>query len=256
MVRLRLFSWNLGVLAALGLTAFGGGCSPIPPPNGPLEAVQPVSQTPRMGNVYIVRGLFGNFSMGMDGLQEELEAQGVRSVVYQHLQAGALADAIARRYHGVWQAEPLVLVGHSLGADDVVDIATRLQEQQVPVQLLITLDPVFADPVPANVRHAVNYYRSTPLDWFPALRGIPLKWQRGASGRLDNLELSEHPELANALTNHFTIDGSPKVRQSIVKQVLAVCPTRSPAMADSGKRAPVALPAISDARAGSLGSEP
>jgi hypothetical protein len=214
----------------LSIVGAAGGCNPIPPPTGSLKSVHPLSDQPRLGNVYIVRGLFGNFSTGMDDLQQDLQAAGVRSRVYQHTQAGSLAKAIAKAYRSAPASEPLVLVGHSLGADDVVSIAKQLQKNCLPVHLLITVDPVYVDPVPANVQHAINYYRSVGiLEVVPALRGVAIKPDKDAGGRLENMNLNDHPELTNTLTNHFTIDTNPKVRQAIVQRVLEVCGPRSAA---------------------------
>ena len=53
-----------------------------------------------------------------------------------------------------------MLIGHSYGADDVVRVARELDKSNVPVDLLVTLDPVTPPPVPKNVRHALNIYQS------------------------------------------------------------------------------------------------
>jgi hypothetical protein len=237
--------WVAGLLWA-GVWFGIAGCNPVPPPNGALSAVQTLSDRQRVGNVYIVRGLFGNFSTGMDELQADLEAAGIRAVVYQHLQATSLAKRIADTYRASGEHEPLVLVGHSLGADSIVDISRHLEREQVAVQLLVTVDPVYADPVPGNVARAVNYYISNgPLDLFPALRGIRIKRAEGADAPLENVNLRDHPNLSGALTNHFTIDSNPKVRQAIVQQVLTVCEPRPAGEAGINARLPGTRPEAS-----------
>ena len=181
----------------------------------------------RQGSVYLVRGLLGPFSMGMDKICKDLQEQGVHAVVFQHTQEGELADALGREYSATGSPEPLVLIGHSLGADDVVEICRKLTAQKIRVTLMITVDPVMADPVPGNVVQAINFYRSNGvMDTLPFFRGIPLKPSQGAEVRLVNLNLNKHEELLEPGTNHFTIDKNNRVRQAIVQQVLEVCPAR------------------------------
>ena len=210
------------VLAVSGML---GGC--LVPAGGLLTAIQPVSDKPHQGNVYIMRGLLGCFSRGMDGLQEELDASGVRAVIYQHTQNDDVARAIIERYRQA-PREPLVLVGHSLGADDTVAIAQQVRAAGVKVDLIVAVDPVNADPVPGNVSRAVGFYRSVPVvGLIPVLRGIPLKPEPGTTGQVTNYNLNDHPELRETLTNHFNIDANKKVRQAIIREVMEVCPVRS-----------------------------
>ena len=181
----------------------------------------------RQGSVYLVRGLLGPFSMGMDKIGEELRQQGVHAVVFQHSQEGELADALGREYSATGSAEPLVLIGHSLGADDVVEISRKLTAKNIRITLMITVDPVMADPVPGNVAQTINFYRSNGvMDVLPIFRGIPLKAGQGAEVHLMNLNLNKHEELLEPGTNHFTIDKNSRVRHAIVQQVLEVCPVR------------------------------
>ena len=48
----------------------------------------------------------------------------------------------------------LVLIGHSLGGDDVIKLAERLNQAGIPVDLLMPIDPVSQGAVPANVRES------------------------------------------------------------------------------------------------------
>jgi len=51
--------------------------------------------------------------------------------------------------------------GPLTGANNVIDMARVLEARNVPVALLITLAPYKQDPIPDNVRRAINYYQST-----------------------------------------------------------------------------------------------
>src|SRR4051812_3458262 len=97
------------------------GCSI--PPNGALTNVQPVSTKPRVGNAYLLRGWIGIFSTGIDALTDKLNAAGVRSSVYQDTQYTSLGDEIVNKYSATKVHEPIILIGHSYGADDVIRIS-------------------------------------------------------------------------------------------------------------------------------------
>ncbi len=189
------------------------------------------------GAVYLLRGL-GGFSRGLDRLGDALAAKGVRSEVYQHTQWSALAAAlIATRSNNrdgkPVAPPPIVLIGHSYGADNVLRIARSLDRAGVGVRLLVTLDPVTPIRVPANVQQSKNFYlRNGVWDIFPCFRGVPLRAVGGQSQRVDNIDLRrERPDLLRTRTNHSNIDENPDIRIAIVAEVIAAC---SPAAETSG----------------------
>ena len=69
-------------------------------------------------HVYLFRGLLNIFSMGMDELADKIKASGIPATVYNHTEWEEVAGRIVADYkngnHG-----PIVLIGHSLGADAV-----------------------------------------------------------------------------------------------------------------------------------------
>src|SRR5690606_38132363 len=113
---------------------------------GSIDAVAPVTENKRVGNVYLVRGWIGIFSTGMDSLGEKIRDQGIHAEVFQGEQTRQLARAIAEAYSGRRDAEPLVLIGHSYGADNVLRIARELEAANIQVDLLVTFDPVTPPP--------------------------------------------------------------------------------------------------------------
>jgi hypothetical protein len=208
------------------------GCTSMTP--GRLSAVQPESDRPRVGNVYLLRGWIGIFSHGINELGRELNAQGVRANVYQDDQWATLAEAIKCEYAGRGSAEPLILVGHSFGADDVLRVSRELAEEKIEVDLVVTLDPVTPPDVPPNVRRCVNLYQSNGAwDKVPAFRGVPLRLA-GAAGRgggngteLRNMDIrKDRTDLLEPGTDHFNIEKKAKVHAEVIRQVLAVCPAR------------------------------
>src|SRR5690349_2226995 len=100
------------------LFAFAAGCAHTHPGN--LAMVTPVSDQPRAGNVYLLRGWIGIFSGGIDQLTTSINENGVRAHVYQDDQWKSLTAAIKAKYANAPEVEPLVLIGHSYGADDAI----------------------------------------------------------------------------------------------------------------------------------------
>ena len=219
--------WIGSTLLGLFLLATGG-CTTMTP--GKLDEVRPVSQGPRAGNVYLLRGWIGIFSYGINDLGEKLNKAGVRAHVYQDDQWEQLASAIRAQYKSAKAPEPLVLIGHSYGADDSLRISQILASAGVPVDLVVTLDPVSPPEVPGNIRECYNLYQSNGAwDKVPAFRGVPLKLADGAGAatQLANVDVKhDRPDLNEPGIDHFNIEKKAKIHAEVLKQVLAACPAR------------------------------
>ncbi len=228
------------------IALLSGGCANISP--GKLTDIQPIAepQNPRVGSAYLFRGFIGVFSTGMNSLNDELVEQGVRAHVFQADQWASVADTIAERYRAQPGVEPIVLVGHSYGADNIVRIAQRLKDQNVSIDLLITLDAVTPPKVPHNVKKAINLYQSNgPLDNLPWLRGIPLEAERPGSVMLVNQNIrTDRTDLLEDGTNHFNIEKKEKIHDEVIKQIKLVCVPR-PVWAARKSIPTTALPALS-----------
>jgi hypothetical protein len=162
--------------------------------------------------VILLRGWFGVFSTGLDGIAEVLQSKGIRAEVAGHLSWRTAADDILReRAEGKTYA--LVLVGHSQGANNVIDMARVLEAKNVPVALLITLAPYRQNPIPGNVMRAINYYQST--GW-----GAPITAGTGFRGKLSNIDVKE-----DSTVSHINIDKSTRVQAEIAREVEAVVKT-------------------------------
>jgi hypothetical protein len=207
------------------LTPLLVGCSSLPP--GPVDAVRADSTAARKGRVYLVRGWNGLWSEGVDALAGEIRSGGVDAAVYQQGQAEALGGAILARYREAPRPEPLVLIGFSFGADESIRIARKLDAAGLPVDLLVTLDPVTPPQVPPNVRQCRNYYQSNGVwDALPWLRGVPVRGEGWDVGRVVNTNLRDREDLLEPGTGHATIAANRKVHRAIVEQVLRTCPPR------------------------------
>jgi hypothetical protein len=212
-------------IAVLALVLLSVGCKGLTP--GRMDWVQPKSEAPHAGNVYLVRGLIGVFSTGMDELSVKLNDSGVRAHVFQGDQRSELARTLVAKYKGVENPEPLCLIGHSYGADDVLRVAHTLEESGIKVDLLVTVDATTPPTVPTNVAVCYNYYQSQVTDFIPMFRGIPLKQEKPGSGTLVNTDLrKDRTDLLQSGTNHINIDKNELVQNLLVRQVLEACPPR------------------------------
>jgi thioesterase domain-containing protein len=159
--------------------------------------------------VILLRGWFGVFSTGLDEIAEALKAKGIRAEVASHLSWKTAADEIVRE-RTESKTDALVLVGHSQGANNVIDMARVLEAHNVQVALLVTLAPYRQNPVPANVIRAINYYQSS--GW-----GAPVMAEPGFHGKLSNIDVRE-----DSTVSHINIDKSARIQAEIEREIGAV----------------------------------
>src|SRR5262245_3150356 len=93
------------------------------------------STTKAETRVYLLRGWFGVFSTGLDSLAEGLRSKGIKAETVGHLAWKTTVSNIIK-WRAAGNSGPLVLVGHSQGANNVIDIARLLQRENIPVDLL------------------------------------------------------------------------------------------------------------------------
>lgn len=162
----------------------------------------------RPGKVYLYRGLMNVFSLGMDQLAYRLEAAGVATSVSNHtLWSSEANDMIAKYQAG--NREPIILMGHSAGADATISVARKLAQYNIPVALIVNFDPVAPDAVPNNVKQIMNYYVAS--GWGRAVSAADKRFK----GKLANVNES-------STTNHFSIDKDEALQRQTIARVLAV----------------------------------
>jgi hypothetical protein len=176
-----------------------------------LCAGSALAETPR---VILLRGWFGVFSTGLDNIAEDLRAKGINAEAHWHFYwSAAISEILEERAAG--GTAPIVLVGHSQGANNVIDIARALTAHNVKVDLVVTLAPLLQDPVPANVVRAINYYQSP--GW-----GAPLKAEEGFHGTLSNIDVSD-----DWTVFHISIDKSRRVRGEILREIFSLADAKA-----------------------------
>jgi len=158
-------------------------------------------------HVYLLRGLLNIFSLGMDTLAEELNRRGVYATVHNHTEWQSLADQAAANYRAGKEG-PIILIGHSLGADAVMEMAAYLGHKGIPVALVVPFDGTQSFQASDNVARVVNL---TQRDYAYMRRGP------GFHGSLANVDVSSDPNI-----DHINIDKSPRLHARVISEVLAV----------------------------------
>jgi hypothetical protein len=189
-------------------------------------------------HVYLLRGLLTIFSLGMDTLAEELKGHDVYTTVHSYSDWQTLADGAAADYKAGKEA-PIILIGHSLGADAVMEMAAYLGRKGVPVALVVPFDCTKSFVASDNVARVLNLtHGGTPT----YMRGGP-----GFRGTLANVDVSSDPSI-----DHINIDKSPQLHARVVAEVLAVVGNhKSPAKKGNGADAHTARPAALPEQGGS-----
>jgi hypothetical protein len=167
------------------------------------------SATKAETRVYLLRGWFGVFSTGLDTVATELRSKGIKAETVGHLAWKTTVSNIIK-WHASGNSGPLVLVGHSQGANNVIDMARLLQRENIPVDLLVTLAPAGQDPIPGNVVRAINYYNSP--GW-----GAPVTADAGYRGKLTNINLG-----GDIGIYHMAIDKNPRIQAEIERAIVSV----------------------------------
>ena len=111
------------------------------------------------------------FSLGMDTLADELKRHGIDATVHNYAEWQTLADRAAADYKAGKEA-PIILIGHSYGADAVMEMAAYLGRKGVPVALVVPFDGTQSFAASGNGRARAKsdaaevclYARRT---WFP-----------------------------------------------------------------------------------------
>jgi len=171
-------------------------------------AAQSPTPTKARDHVYLLRGAFNIFSLGMDEIAEKLERMGVSTTVANHASWSSLADEAAAEYKA-GRLRNIILVGHSSGAMAVTDMAARLGQLGVPVKLAIGLDPTSREVASGNVGRYINYYIANGM-------GNTVVRGKQFNGVLQNVDLERNTELG-----HFNIDKNQALQQQVIREIRA-----------------------------------
>lgn len=201
----------------------------------PQPARQPDKELaePR-GRAYLFRGVAGLiYSRGMDGLADRIRHAGVLASVQTYLLWRAAADQAIQDYRR--DPAPIILIGHSMGGDSALAFAERLNNENIPVSLLVTYDPTrIADDVPPNVERYINIYQSSNF-----MGGGNVVQASRFHGHYASFNLKNHSEII-----HINIEKAERIQEQLVRKVVELSAT--PAAAE-GEAVPLHLEVPADA---------
>ena len=137
-----------------------------------------------------------------------------------------------RQNTGPAREGPIILIGHSLGADAVMEMAAYLGKKGVPVALVVPFDGTDSYPASANVARVLNLTKHYYMSRGP-----------GFHGSLLNVDLRNDPNI-----DHLNIDKSPRLHARVIAEVLALVGARrttapSVAAPSAVKPTPISAPA-------------
>ena len=219
----------LTLTACMDIT--GRGPAPL---SSTLDATEDTH--PRAGHVYCMRGWLGIFSTGIDDLAVKINRE-VPTVSVADEEWGRLKNFLIREHRSGRLREPIILVGHSWGADDQIRVAQELADHDIKVDLLVTIDPVTPPIVPPNVNRVLNIYKSHPAtDGVPFWRGVAID-TTATTVPIENIDLRQaNLGFSTELIDHINIEKSPDVHQMVLQEIRKICPLRQEGMAGLSKR--------------------
>jgi hypothetical protein len=94
----------------------------------------------REGHVYCILGWLGIWSRGMDVIPQRVDSElGVHATSLGNPEWEKLASFVRTEHEAGRWSGPLVLVGHSIGSDDQIRVAKRLNRTNVPIFLFSSI---------------------------------------------------------------------------------------------------------------------
>lgn len=215
--------------AAKPIAVADAGEVPVAPAPQPIEKI-----TQPRGRAYLFRGVAGLiYSRGIDTLATRIRRTGIPASVGTYLLWRPTAEEAIRDYRR--DPQPIVLIGHSMGGDCVLDFAEMLNQAGIPVSLLVTYDPTrIADDVPPNVERYINIYQSSNF-----MGGGNVVQGSRFHGQYASYNLKDHAEII-----HINIEKTDRVQEQLVSKIAQLSGT--PADAE-GEAVPIHLEVPADA---------
>ena len=98
---------------------------------------------------------------------------------------------------------PIIIMGHSLGADAAIFMANKMKSLGAPVALVVTFGPTMNLVVPSNVSQVINYYTGNTL----VTKGP------GFRGTISNVDLNGAADI-----NHLNVEKSGRLHTSVISK--------------------------------------
>jgi hypothetical protein len=186
----------------------------LPFGQNPAHAAASRASEASTAHVYLLRGVLNIFSLGLDDIAAQLQAQGIPVTVANFVSWSSLADDAAAEY-ATGQVKTIILVGHSSGATVLPDMVAKLDRLGVPVKLAIGLDSVFRTGLTGRVGRYINFYIANGA-------GTPVEKRMGFQGSLENVDVENVPGVW-----HLSIEKNQIMQQKVISAIDAVVFGRS-----------------------------
>jgi predicted alpha/beta hydrolase family esterase len=176
------------------------------------------------GQIYLLRGLAGIFSTGLDALDGKLVQRGFNATVHGYDYYEGLAQEAAQLQKS--GKGPIVIIGHSLGADAAIFMAEKMKAAGAPVALVVTFGPTVTLVAPSNVSQVINYYAGNTI----VTKGPRFK------GTISNVDLNSAPDI-----NHLNVEKSNRLHAAVISKIQAIAGRgRTGSVAGHGRTSPTA----------------
>lgn len=175
------------------------------------------------GTTVLFLGLWNVFSKGLNDVADNLNDDGYHAQSLPGPEWSNITNQLIELERKGELRRPLVLGGHSLGADKSLFVAQRLQKAGIEVDYICLLDATNPPKVPSNVKRCHNIYLSHPYtDWFPAFRGIAVQ-AAGKGTELVNYDVryAQSGPLSEISFNHFDIETDPGIQALMTELIRA-----------------------------------
>jgi len=186
----------------------------------PAAAAAAATEHPR---VYLFRGFAGVvFSRGTDKLADEIEQAGFTATVNEAVMCPVVVKQAIADYRT--DPEPIVVIGHSVGAACALKFSDMLGAENIPVSLLVTTDPAkIAENVPANVERYINVFQSNSM-----LGGRDVMPGEGFQGHYASYDILKHTEIT-----HINMEKNESIHQQILSKIQQLAETPAKAQGEA-----------------------
>lgn len=164
----------------------------------------------RTGEVYLIRGLANIFSLGMDSMAKKMRDKGLNVRTFNHSGWKGFANRIIKRAKEDKVSYPIVIAGHSLGANSATAMANYLAQRGVKVGLVVAFDPTLKRIVKGDISQVINYY-------IPNGSKNEVYRGQGFRGKVQNVDVSDMRGV-----NHMNVEKNKKLQAQFIDQVMQI----------------------------------
>lgn len=164
------------------------------------------------GEVYLLRGLANVFSTGLDDMNARFLRRGINSRVDNHSAWNAYADDIVRRAALGQVSYPIIIMGHSLGANASVQMARYLGDKGIKVSYVASFDPTITTEPGPNVLEVDNFYLPNKTDAVPT--NVVVEGP-GFAGQVVNIDVRPM-----AGVDHFNIEKQAQLQDRVMTKAI------------------------------------